>query len=540
MQVTETNTEGLRREFTVTVPASDIDQRIDTRLKEVGKQVRLPGFRPGKVPMPLLKKRFGRSVLGEIVEATVNETSQATMNDRGLRPAGQPKIEITQFDEGQDLEYKMEVEVLPEIEEVPTGDLELTRLQAEVSDEIIDEGVQRVAQQRPHFKAISGKRGAKQGDQVLISFTGYLDGEERAEMSGQDQPLTIGANQFIPGFEEQLVGAKAGENKTVELSFPDDYPSQEHAGKPARFEVEIKEIREPSDAPPDDEFAKELGFDDLAAMREAVRQQTEQQFTQASRQRMKRELLDKLHERVTFAVPESMVDMEFNQIWQQVEQALEHHRQHKDDPDHHHEHDPELDKPEDELRAEYRQIAERRVRLGLLLSEIGQRNNVQVEQDELNRAVVAEARKYPGQEQQVLEFFQQNPQALDNIRAPLYEEKVVDHLIEQATLTDKTVTPEELLADPDAEEAGATKPEETKSKATSGSKKASGGKAGANKAAASKSGDSKSASTKASSSRSGGTKASSSKSTASKSGGKAASGTAKSGSKAKTASKSGE
>ncbi|MEQ9811411.1 MAG: trigger factor [Azospirillaceae bacterium] len=362
--------------------------------------------------------------------------------------------------------------------------IELERLKAEVTDDVVMDAVNRIAEGRKSYEKPAKARAAKEGDQLLVTFTGHLDGEQRAEMSGEDREIVLGSNQFIPGFEEQLVGAKDGEEKTVELTFPADYPSAEHAGKRARFDVLVKEVRAPRDASIDDEFAKGLGFDDLEALKGAVRQQTEAQYAQASRNRMKRQLLDKLAERFDFAVPPGMVEMEFDQIWRQVEEALKHHRETKDDPEHqhHHPHDPELDKPEEELRADYRAIAERRVRLGLLLADVGQRSNVQVTQDELNRALSMEARRYPGQEQQVIEFFRNNPQAIDSIRAPLFEDKVVDYVIETAKVTEKPVSAEELLRDPDEEPA----PQESKPAA-----KKSGGqakKAGSTKAEASDAG----------------------------------------------------
>jgi len=453
MQVTQTNAEGLQREFKVVVPADDLEKRVTSKLSELGKQVRLPGFRPGKVPMSLLRKRFGRSVMGEVVEGAVTETSRATIEEQGLRPAIQPKIEVTAFEEGGDLEYKMAVEVLPDFEVEDPAGLALDRPVAEVTGEMVDEALERIAADRKTYAEPESPRPAAEGDRVVLSFAGRLDGDDapRDDMSAEDMPLDLGSGRFIPGFEDQLVGAGAGEARTVTVTFPDDYQSAEHAGRTAVFDVTVKQVQEASPMPVGDDLAKELGLDDLDALRDAVRQQTEREFAQASRARAKRTLLDTLAERYTFEVPAGMVDQEFEQIWRQVDQALQHHRETKDDPEHrqHHPHDPELDKPEDELRADYRAIAERRVRLGLVLSEIGRRNEIQVTQDELNNAVIGEARRYPGQERQVIEYFQKNPQAIESLRAPLYEDKVVDFILERATVTDHTVTPEELMRDPD-------------------------------------------------------------------------------------------
>ncbi|HET8729343.1 MAG TPA: trigger factor [Alphaproteobacteria bacterium] len=469
MQVTETSTEGLRREFKVVVPAADIDQRVTSRLSQLGDQVRLPGFRPGKVPMNILRQRYGRSVMGEVLEGTVNETSQTTMTERGLRPALQPKIEITSFDEGKDLEYTMAVEILPEVSPGDFSKLELERLTAEVGDEAVEDALKKIAEQQKRFAPPKKARAAKMGDQVLIDFEGALDGEKRSEMAGQDFELELGSNRLIPGFEDQLVGAKNGEERKVELTFPEDYPAKDFAGKPAVFDVKVKEVREPAEVAIDDELAKSMGFDDLDALKGAVRRQAEGEFKTASQQRLKRQLLDKLAETEKFDVPAGMVDLEFDTIWKQVEEARKHHLETKDDPNHHHEHDPDLDKPEDELRQDYRAIAERRVRLGLLLSEVGRANDVQITQEELNRAMISEARRYPGQERQVLEFFQKNPRAIDSLRAPILEDKVVDLIVEKAKVTERTVTPEELLRDPD--EAAAA--EQPKKKASSSKKAAS-------------------------------------------------------------------
>ncbi|MEM7444457.1 MAG: trigger factor [Pseudomonadota bacterium] len=483
MQVTETGAEGLRRSFKIVVPATDMDARITAELKDAGKKVRLPGFRPGKVPTSILKRRYGPQITGKVLEEAVQETVQQTLTDRGLRPAVQPKPEITSYEDGKDLEYTFDLEVLPEIGVIDIDDLELTRPVAEVADKVIEDGLGRLAEQRKNYEPLKRARAAKDGDQVTLSFKGSLEGDEREEMSSESQDLVLGSNQFIPGFEEQVVGAKKGEKRTVALTFPDNYPSEDHRGKEASFDVEVLDIKAPVDAKVDEQLAKDLGVEDLDALRTAIRERTESEYAAASRLKVKRELLDKLADRFDFDVPNGMVDAEFDTIWPQVEEALKHAKEHADDPDH--EHDPDLDRPEEELRTEYRGIAERRVRLGLLLSEIGQRNNVQVTQEELNRGLIAEARRYPGQEQQVIEFFQKNPQAIDTVRAPLFEDKVVDFIIDLAKVTDETVTPEVLLADPDAEPAKKEKAKaEPKKKAAA--KKPAAKKAPAKKAAAKK------------------------------------------------------
>lgn len=503
-QVTETNAEGLRRSFKIVVPATDMEARISAELKDAGKKVRLPGFRPGKVPVSILKRRYGPQITGKVLEEAVQETVQQTLTDRGLRPAIQPKPEITSYEDGKDLEYTFDLEVLPEIGAIEIDDLELTRPTSEVTDEVVQEGLERLAAQRKSYKAPSRARAAKAEDRVTLAFKGKLDGEERAEMSSENQQLVLGSNQFIPGFEDQIVGAKKGEKRAVTVTFPDDYPSEEHRGKEAAFDVEVLEIEGPVETKVDDQMAKDMGLDDLDVLRNAIRERTEAEYGQASRLKVKRELLDKLADRFSFDVPSGMVDAEFDTIWPQVEQALKHAREHEDDPDH--EHDPDLDRPEDELKAEYRQIAERRVRLGLLLSEIGQRNNIQVTQEELNRGLIAEARRYPGQEQQVIDFFQKNPQAIDSVRAPLFEDKVVDFIIDLSKVTDETVTPEELLADPDEEPAKEQEAEKAPAKKPAAKKTSAAGKTAAKKPAAKKPVAKKAASAQATSTKAAATK----------------------------------
>lgn len=446
MQVTVSSSEGLRREFQIVVPAADIEKKMTARLVELGHQVKLPGFRPGKVPLPLLKQRYGRSVMGEVLEAAVNEGTSQAMTDQGLRPAGQPKIEITKFDEGVDLEYTLAVEVLPEITPVDFATIELVKETAEAGEQEVEDGLKRIAESQKTYKAVEKPRKAADGDQVLIDFAGTCEGVAREDMKAEDFELVLGSGFFMPGFEDQLVGAKPGEERTVTITIPETVPNPEIAGKEAVFAVTVKEVREPVETTLDDDFAKTLGFDDIAAVRKAVRERIEQEFGQLSRVKAKRRLLDKLAEAHDFEVPEGLVDAEFEVIWKQLQDALE--RAGEDDPD--------KQKSEDELRAEYRTIAERRVRLGLLLSHVGETNNIQITQEELNRAVFQEARRFPGQEQQVFEFFRKNPQALNNLRAPILEDKVVDFILEIAKVETKIVTPEELGRDLD--EDGEAKP----------------------------------------------------------------------------------
>ena len=439
MNVTEIAATGLKREYRISVPAESINRMIKDRLTQLGRRVRLPGFRPGKVPLTVLKQRYGKSVMGEVLEDAVGESSQQALRDQGLRPAGKPQIEITQYDDDKDLEYTLSIEILPDVDLVDFADLELERLSAPVTDDAVEEALQRLASAQTAYEAVGEPRAAQSDDQVLIDFAGSVDGQAREDMAAQDFPLTLGSNRFIPGFEEQLIGAEAGEHRTVEVTFPEGYGQAELAGKAAVFEVDVKEVREPAVPAIDDEMAKAVGLESLDGLRDAVRTQTDRRYQQASRQRLKRQLLDQLATRYDFEVPQGLVDTEFDGIWRQIEEAL------SSGPTE----DEDLNRPEEELRAEYRGIAERRVRLGLVLSEVGRQNGIDVSQDEMNRAVQAEVARYPGREKEVVEFFRANPSAAESLRAPLLEEKVVDYILELARIADREVTPEELLADPD-------------------------------------------------------------------------------------------
>jgi trigger factor len=447
MQVTETNAEGLKHDFKVVILAADIAEKVDTRLVDVGKDMRLPGFRPGKVPMKILKQRFGGSVLGEVLDQTIRETSASLLGERGLRPAGQPKIEITSFDEGKDLEFDLSVEVLPEIEVMDLGSIELERLKVETSADEIDAALQRLAEQRKTSEPITGKRMSKSGDVVVIDFVGSIDGVPFDGGAANDYPLELGSNSFIPGFEEQLTGSKAGESKDVEVSFPEDYGSADLAGKKAVFACTVKEIREQSVPEINEEFATGLGFDDLAALKTTIGEQIGGEYAQVARDAMKRKLLDILADAHDFVVPSGMVDGEFDGIWKQVEQARENDQLDEDDKA----------RSEDELREQYRNIAQRRVRLGLLLSDIGEKNGLTVTQEEVNRAIMQQARQMPGQEQQVIEFFRDNPDAQQNLQAPIFEDKVVDFIVEMAKVNERTVTVDELTAEVSGEADGGQK-----------------------------------------------------------------------------------
>lgn len=474
MQVTETQTEGLKREFKVVIAANDIEEKLQHRLLELGSSVKVPGFRPGKVPVQVLKQRFGRSVLGEVVERAVTDGSSQALSERGLRPATQPKIEITAFDEGGDLEFTMALELLPDIQPMEFKNLELKRYKVEVGDAEVDQALEQIAGSRKESRPLAKPRKAESGDVLVIDFAGTVGGEALPGMSAEDHHLELGSNAFIQGFEDQLVGAAVDEERTVTVRFPDEYVNDKLAGQEAVFEVKVKEVRETVPATVDDDFAKSMGAESLDDMKAKIREQIGGDYDQASRTLLKRSLLDQLAEAHDFGVPAGMVDIEFQTIWPHVEKDL---KEGTLDPE-------DQGKSEDELKAEYREIAERRVRLGLLLSEIGRLNNIEVAQDELNRAVAMEARKHPGQEREVFEYFQKHPEAMANLRAPIFEDKVVDFIVEMAQAQEKSVTADELRAEleggPASAEDGGKKV--AKKPAKSGAKKAAAKSKGGGKA----------------------------------------------------------
>ncbi len=442
MQVTQTSSEGLKRDFTVVVEAAEIEGKVTEKLVEVGASVKLPGFRPGKVPMNILRQRFGRNVMGEILEGTVNEASQSVLNDNDLRPAQQPKIEITKFDEGADLEFTIEVEVMPDFEPGDFSKLKLEKQVAEVEDAKVDEALEQIAGSQKNFKKVARNRKAKEGDALLMDFVGKIDGEPFEGGSAEGHQLELGSGQFIPGFEEQLIGHKGDEEVDVTVSFPDNYGAAHLAGKEAVFSVKIHEVQESAEVEINDEFATKLGLESLDALKENIKGRIQEDYNQLSRQTLKRSMLDALAEMHDFDVPPGMAETEFNSIWEQFEKELERTGEKLADQD----------QSEEELREEYQAIAARRVRLGLVLAEVGRLNNIDVSNEEVQQAMLAQARNYPGQEQQVFEMFQKNPEMQNSLRAPIFEDKVVDFIAELATVTEKKVSFEELTADPDEQE----------------------------------------------------------------------------------------
>jgi trigger factor len=442
MQVTETLSEGLRREYTVVVPAADLDAKVNDRLAELKDRVRINGFRPGKVPVQHLKRVYGRAVMAEAIEAAVQEVNAKIVSDHGFRLAGQPKVTLPEREdevkgvvEGKaDLSYSLALELLPKIELADFKDLTLEKLVAEVSEAEIDEGIQRIAEQNRPYGAKPEGAKAEIGDRVVVSFTGKIDGAPFEGGTADDIATVIGSKTLLPGFEDQLIGTAAGETRTIKVMFPDNYPSETLKGKEAEFEVTAKTVEAPGTVAIDDEFAKSLGMESLDKLKEAVKERLQREHGTVTRRRLKRTLLDQLDARHKFELPPTMVEEEFNNVWKTILDDLQAQgRSFADEGT-----------SEEAAKAEYRGIAERRVRLGLVLSEIGERNAIKVTDEEVTRAVVERARQFPGQEQQVWELYRKNPQALASLRAPLFEEKVVDFLVELAKVTERTVPREEL------------------------------------------------------------------------------------------------
>jgi len=445
MQVVEKSAAGLSRVIEVIVPATELNEKLDARIKEVAPQMKLKGFRPGKVPASHVRKAYGRDFMGEIVNATLNESSQKALEDAKLRPAAPAEMKLTSdMDKviaGQeDLAYEMSLEVMPDFTPVDPKTLKLERPVYEATDADIEETLKELASQSKSYEDKTGKTvKAADGDQLTIDFVGKIDGEAFEGGSAEDADLVIGSNRFIPGFEEQLKGAKVGEEKVVEVTFPEDYQAAHLAGKKAAFDVTVKAIKAEAETKIDDEFAKRLGLEDLEKLKGILKDNLNQQYTNAARFKLKRALLDQLDEGHSFDLPPKMVEAEFDGIWRQVEADKEAGRLPEED----------AKKSDKALKDEYRKIAERRVRLGLVLAEIGRSNNVGVTDQELNNALMAEARNYPGQERQVLDFYRQNPEAAAQMRAPIYEEKVCELIFSQAEMTDKPISKDELMKEDD-------------------------------------------------------------------------------------------
>ena len=457
MQVTETLSDGLKRAYAVVVPAADIERRRASRLSELAKQVNLPGFRPGKVPMPIVKQRYGGAIAAEILEQLINESTQQLMSDRALRPAVSPKLEVVTADPtalgpAADLEFKLEMELLPDIAMPDFSTFALTRQVAKVPAEEVDKALADLAERNrdlvdfteEELAARGENQGAAKGDVLTIDYLGKIDGVafEGGTASGTD--VDIGGGNFIPGFVEQLDGMRAGDAKTIEVTFPEDYQAKDLAGKLATFDITATKLRKPVPSPIDDSLGEKIGFDTLESLREVLTSMRQRRLDELSRIRMKRSLLDVLAEHATFGPPDVLVDQEFDQIWKNLETSRTNGTLDEDDKA----------KSEDQLKTDYRAIAIRRVRLGLMLGEIGRINNIQVTQDELTAAIRQEASRYPGQEARMMEFYRGYPAAMDALRGPIFEDKVIDYILDAAAVSDVEISIAELEKDPEEAPAG--------------------------------------------------------------------------------------
>ncbi|MBB3890269.1 trigger factor [Phenylobacterium haematophilum] len=448
MQIVEKSGEGLSRVYGVTVPVADLNERLEARIVEITPQLNIKGFRPGKVPAAHVRRVHGKALMAEVVEQTISETTQKVLEDNKLRPASEPDLkpegDIAQVIDGKaDLSYEISLEIMPEFEPTDLSKIALTRPVYEPTDAEVDEALDELAKQSRTYEPRTGKSlKAKDGDQLLIDFVGRIDGEAFQGGTAEDSELVLGSGQFIPGFEEQLVGAKPGDEVIVKVAFPADYQAANLAGKDAEFTTTVKEVRAPVDAKADDALAERLGVESLEKLKELLKSNLESQYAGASRFKLKRALLDVLDEKHDFPLPPKMVEAEFNAIWQQVQADKERGGLPPED----------AEKSDDQLQTEYRKIAERRVRLGLVLAEIGRINNVQVTDQELLDAMRQEAMRYGQQAQQIFDMFRQNAGMQAQLRAPIFEDKVVDLIVEKATVTDEKVSKDDLLKEDDMPE----------------------------------------------------------------------------------------
>lgn len=430
----------LAHSFSITIPATVFQDKMTQKLAEIQKEAKIQGFRPGQAPLSLIKSKYESAVKGEVLDALVQEYVDKTFKENDVRPALRPKIELKQFEDGKDIELTVDMEALPKVVPTDIKTLELTKMSAEAGEEEINEALKKLADSKKTTELLDEKRATKTGDVVVIDFTGSIDGAEFKGGSGKDYYLNLGSNTFIPGFEDQLTGHEIGETVDVNVTFPDTYHAKDLAGKKALFKVVLKELRRFKTPEIDDAFAKLFGAESADKLKEMIKTELNREYGRIARMHAKRALLDKLAETHDFEVPAGMVDLEFDSIWRQFEEAKKNGALDED----------EKNKSEDALKKEYRDIAERRVRLGLLLAEIANQNKVSLTQEDLTAAVMAEARRYPGQEKTVFEYYQKNPRALDALRAPLFEEKVVDFILDTAKVADQKVSVKDLYAyDPD-------------------------------------------------------------------------------------------
>ncbi len=434
MNITELKSEGLKKEYKIVVPAKDMEAKVDSKLAAVSKNVKLPGFRPGKAPKAMLKQKYKASVTGEALDDLVREATDEVIKSKELRPAMMPNVKITSFADGKDVEFEMSVEVLPEIKFGDLSAISLEKLMAEVPAEEVDKAINYLAESRKNTKKVEEDRALEKGDIAVIDFVGSVDGVEFKGGKGAAYPLELGSGAFIPGFEDQLIGQKAGCKTDVKVTFPENYHAKDLAGKDAVFAVEVKEIRVKEPVKVDDEFAKSLGEKSLDELKSKVSDRIKADYEAASRMKLKRRLLDILDDEYDFEVPEGLVDAEYKGIVSQYEQAKKHNQLDES----------EKEKSEEELLADYKNIAVRRVKLGLLLSEIGKDAKISIEPDDVNKAIMAEARKYPGQEKAVFDYYLKNKNAVEALKAPIFEEKIIDYILSKAKVSEKIISVEEL------------------------------------------------------------------------------------------------
>ncbi len=427
MQVAELKSEKLKREYKITIPAKELADKRKAKLQNLAKRVKMDGFRPGKVPLDIVSKQYGDAVAAEVIEEVVKQSSLKAIEEKKIKPALQPKVDVLDYGEDKDLEFKMEVELMPEVPTLKLEDLKLEKFVTDIDDNHMQEGLERLASQAKSYSAV--ERSAKKGDRVIIDFEGFLNGEPFKGGKGEKFPLELGSNSFIPGFEEQIEGMNIGDERTIKVTFPQQYHSQELAGKDTEFKIKVHEVEESKASPIDDELAKRFGMKDLSELKENFKKQLEGDYSMLARNKLKKELFDVLEEKVAFDVPQGMLDQEFETIWRDVEHAKKE--------------EPRLAKmSEKELKEEYQKIASRRVRLGILLADIGQKNNISVTNQEVMQAIAQQAKQFPGREKQVFEFYKSNPQATESVRGPILEEKVVDYILTKAATAEKKVKPD--------------------------------------------------------------------------------------------------
>ena len=444
MNITELKSEGLKKEFKISIPAADFEKQVDAKINQIAKTTKIPGFRPGKAPKEMLKQKYRASVLGEVLDEAVRNATEEVIKSKKLTPAMMPNIKITTFEDGKDVEFEVSVELMPEIKVGDLSAIKLEKLMAEVPAEEVEKALKYISQSRRESVKVEEARAAAKGDTVVIDFVGSVDGVEFQGGKGNDYPLELGSGSFIPGFEDQLIGKKAGDKVDVKVKFPENYHAKDLAGKDSVFAVEIKELREAKDVEINDEFAKSLGEESLDKLKEAIANRIKGDYEAASKMKLKRQLLDNLDNSYSFEVPQGLVDAEYKGIVEQYEQAKKYNQLDES----------EKAKSEEDLMADYKNIAVRRVKLGLLLSEIGKDAKITITPDDINKAIMAEAKKYPGQEQMVFDYYLKNKQAIEALKAPVFEEKIVDYVIGKSKVDEKIVSIEELYSfDEDKKEA---------------------------------------------------------------------------------------